>query len=142
MMTIIALSVTEAELFAAVQCVQDMLFAMRVLNAMQFQVKLPMTLYIDNKGVKDSDNNWLIGGRMRHVKVKQYFLQELKEVGLIEIKWKRGEDIRSDIFTKNCNGTTFKRHIPKFVAEDKYMSEEHDTHKGRVLDAEKCEYHA
>eukprot|EP00957_Ditylum_brightwellii_P117484 8960183-Ditylum_brightwellii.AAC.1 len=67
MMPIIALSVTEAELFAAVLCVQDMLFAMRVLNAMQLQVKLPMTLYIDNKGATDFANNWLIGGRTRHV---------------------------------------------------------------------------
>jgi hypothetical protein len=31
MMPIIALSVTEAELFAAVMCVQDMLFIIRVL---------------------------------------------------------------------------------------------------------------
>eukprot|EP00957_Ditylum_brightwellii_P025464 1925124-Ditylum_brightwellii.AAC.1 len=79
MMPIIALSVTKAELFAAVWCVQDMLFAMRVLNAMQLQVELPMTLFIDNKGAVDFSNNWLIGGRTRHVEVKQYFLQELKE---------------------------------------------------------------
>eukprot|EP00957_Ditylum_brightwellii_P184860 14079154-Ditylum_brightwellii.AAC.1 len=140
MMPIIALSVTEAELFTNVSCVQDMTFAMRVLNAMQLQVKLPMTLYIDNTGAKDFANNWSIGGRMRHVEVKQYFFQELKEVGLIEIKWKRGEDMRSDIFTKNCNGTTFERSILKFVGEDEYMSEEHNTHKGRVSEAENCEY--
>eukprot|EP00957_Ditylum_brightwellii_P071781 5456461-Ditylum_brightwellii.AAC.1 len=67
MMPIIALSVTEAELFATVQCVQDMLFAMRVLNAMQLQVKLPMPLHINNKGAKDFTNNWLVGDKTRHV---------------------------------------------------------------------------
>eukprot|EP00957_Ditylum_brightwellii_P211341 15366072-Ditylum_brightwellii.AAC.1 len=140
MMSIIALSVTESELFATVQCVQDRLFAMRVLNAMQLKVKLPTTLYVNNKGAKDFANNWSIGGRTRHVEVKQYFLQELKEAYLIVRKWKRGEDMRSDIFTKNCNGTTFERHIPKFVGEDKYMSDEHNTHKGKVPDAENCAY--
>eukprot|EP00957_Ditylum_brightwellii_P118948 9072178-Ditylum_brightwellii.AAC.1 len=67
---------------------------MRVLNAMQLQVKLHTILYIDNKGAKDFTNNWLIGGKTRHVEIKQYFIQELKEVGLIEIKRKRGEDMR------------------------------------------------
>eukprot|EP00957_Ditylum_brightwellii_P011861 893952-Ditylum_brightwellii.AAC.1 len=89
MMPIIALSVTKAELFAAILCVQNMLFAMRVLNSMQLQVELPMTLFIDNKGAVDFSNNWSIGGRTRHIEVKQYFLRELKEAGLLEIKWKK-----------------------------------------------------
>eukprot|EP00957_Ditylum_brightwellii_P009335 706359-Ditylum_brightwellii.AAC.1 len=66
-----------------------MLFAMRILNAMGLQVELPMTLYIDNKGAADFSNNWSIGGRTRHVEVKQYFLRELKETGIVEIKWKK-----------------------------------------------------
>eukprot|EP00957_Ditylum_brightwellii_P029631 2239212-Ditylum_brightwellii.AAC.1 len=66
MMPIVALFVTEVELFAAILCIQDMLFAMRVPNAMQLQVELPMTLFIDNKGATDLCNNWSIGGRTRH----------------------------------------------------------------------------
>eukprot|EP00957_Ditylum_brightwellii_P035064 2658057-Ditylum_brightwellii.AAC.1 len=67
MIPIIVLLVTEAELYAAVLCIQDMLFVIRILNAIGLQVKLPMTLYINNKGAADFSNNWLIGGRMRHV---------------------------------------------------------------------------
>eukprot|EP00957_Ditylum_brightwellii_P079777 6067053-Ditylum_brightwellii.AAC.1 len=112
---------------------------MRILNAMGLQVKLPMTLYIDKKSVADFSNNWLIGGRTRHVKVKQYFLRELKEARIVEIKWKKGENMQSDIFIKNCDGATFERHLPKFVGVDKYMR--HNTHKGRVPEAKDCEYH-
>eukprot|EP00957_Ditylum_brightwellii_P042920 3249511-Ditylum_brightwellii.AAC.1 len=68
MMPIVALSVTDAKLFAAVLCAQDMLMAMRVMNCMGLKVKLPIILYLDNKGAKDLINNWSVGGRTRHIK--------------------------------------------------------------------------
>eukprot|EP00957_Ditylum_brightwellii_P112518 8577645-Ditylum_brightwellii.AAC.1 len=101
---------------------------MRVLNAMQLQVELPMTLFIDNKGAVDFSNNWSIGGRTTHI----------EEAGLLEIKWKKGEDMPSDILTKNCDGATFGKHLPKFVGYAEYMK--HNTHKGRVSEAKDCEY--
>jgi hypothetical protein len=144
MMPIVALSVTEAELFAAVLCAQDMLFAMRILNSMGLKVKLPMKLEIDNKGAKDFTHNHSVGGRTRHVEVKQYFLRELKEAGLVICEWCGGEDMSSDIFTKNCPGKLFDKHIQKFVGYDEYMMAngvlEHGTHKGRVLQSS-CESH-
>ena len=69
-MPIIALSVTEAELFAATQCAQDMLFVMHILNSLGLKVELPMVLEIDNRGAVDITNNWAIGGRTKHVEVK------------------------------------------------------------------------
>eukprot|EP00957_Ditylum_brightwellii_P034753 2634055-Ditylum_brightwellii.AAC.1 len=96
-----------------------MMFAMRVLNAIKLKVKLPMTLFMDNKGVKDFAKNWSIGGRTRHVKVKQYFLRELKEAGVLEIQWKKGKDTRPDISTKNCDGPTFEKYMEHFVGHDK-----------------------
>jgi hypothetical protein len=71
MMPMVALSVTEAELFAAVMAVQDMLFIMRIIESMGLRVKKPMVLEIDNKGAKDLVNNWSVGGRLRHVEVKK-----------------------------------------------------------------------
>ena len=49
MMPIITLSVIEAELYVPIQCVMDMLFAMRVLFSMGIEVELPMILEVDNK---------------------------------------------------------------------------------------------
>ena len=67
---IVALSVTEAELYAAVQCVQDMLYVMRLLNSMGLKVKKPMVLKVDNKGAVDLINGWSVCGRSRHIEVK------------------------------------------------------------------------
>jgi hypothetical protein len=69
MMPIVALSVTEAELFATVLWAQDVLFAMRILNSVGLRVKLPMKLEIDNRGTVDFTHNYSVGGRTRHVEV-------------------------------------------------------------------------
>ena len=139
MMPVIALSVTEAELFAAVQCAQDMMFAMRVMTSMGLKVKLPMVLQIDNKGAFDLTNNWSVGGRTRHIEVKQYFLRELKESGIIECEWCPGTEMTSDIFTKNLPQEIFEKHASKFVQSERWSEKcerekRHSQREGRVLE--------
>ena len=53
MMSVVALSVREAELSAAVTCVQDMLFVKSILESLGLKVELPMKIEVDNKGGKD-----------------------------------------------------------------------------------------
>lgn len=62
MQKFVTMSVTEAKCVAATECVQDMLFGKRFLEAMGLKVKLPMTLYMDNKGGVDLFNSWSIAG--------------------------------------------------------------------------------
>lgn len=121
MMPIVAILVTEAELFAATLCAQDMMFETRVLNLMGLKVELPMTLFVDNKGASDLCNNWSIGGRTRHIEIKQYFLRDLKEEGYINVKWKKGKDMTSNIFTKNLARGPFEKHTKLFIEWDDYM---------------------
>jgi hypothetical protein len=120
MMPIVALSVTEAELFAAVMCVQDMLFIMRLLLSMGLKIQLPMLLEIDNKGAKDLIDNWSVGGRLHHVEVKQVFLRELKEQGLLKVKWLNSENNTSDIFTKNLGGRLLNQYASAICGPDDY----------------------
>ena len=62
---------TEAELFSAVMCDQDMLLVMRILNSIRLKVKLLMKLEIYNKGEKDITHNWSFGGILRYLRVKK-----------------------------------------------------------------------
>ena len=62
MMPIIALSVIDAELYAAVQCVMYMMYMWRVLCFLGLQVQLPMILEVDNKGADNFCNNWSVAG--------------------------------------------------------------------------------
>ena len=56
------LSVTEAEVVAGVECAQQMLFEKNVIESMGLKVKLPMILWMDNKGMVDLFNNWSVAG--------------------------------------------------------------------------------
>lgn len=114
------LSVTEAELSSGIECAQDMLFAMRVLESIGLRVKKPMQLLIDNKGAVDYANNWSSSGRMRHVCIKMNFLRELKENGVIDVEWCRTTDMPADLFTKNLGGSLFKKHTTVFCGNDDY----------------------
>ena len=110
-----ALSVTEAELIAAVDGAQDMLFVKQVLESMGLKVKTPMILQVDNKGAFDLVNNWSAAGRTRHVAIRVNFLRELKEQGDIQVEWIPNTDMSSDIFTKNVGGKDFQRHSSVYV---------------------------
>jgi hypothetical protein len=112
-----ALSVTEAEGIAGVDCAQDMLFAMHVIEGMGLKVAKPMILETDNRGFCDLANNWAVAGRTRHEAVQWNFLRELKEQGVLRVIWIPGEKMTSDMFTKNLQGPLFRKHSETYVSE-------------------------
>jgi Reverse transcriptase (RNA-dependent DNA polymerase) len=113
--------VTEAELAAATSCAQSVLHHYRLLVSLGFAVQLPMILEVDNKGAKDLSNNWSVGGRLRHIDVRQFFLRDLKEDSRIVLKWILTDDNTSDVFTKNLHGPAFEKHAKALVGKDEYM---------------------
>jgi hypothetical protein len=129
----VTLSAAEAELAAGMACVQTMLYVMRILKSMGLKVKKPMILEIDNKGAVDLANNWSVGGRTRHVEVRQYFLQELKEAGIVLTTWVAGTEMPADLFTKNLPRPLFEKHTTtSFYGEDEYIKSTSNYMKGTV----------
>ena len=114
----VTLLVSEAELVAVTNCIQDMLYIRNVLELMGLKVKVPMKVDLDNKGAKDIINNWSVGGRTRHVGVRFNFLRELKESGVIEIHWISTHDNCSDILTKNLPVNLYNKHSKRFCVDD------------------------
>ena len=115
---VVALSVTEVELYAATMCAQEMMYVTRVMKSIGLTVQKPMILELDNQGAVDLINNWSVGGRTKHIEVRQYFLRELKESGIIVTKWTAGTDNESDLFTKNLPKALFDKHAHKFVRDE------------------------
>ena len=93
------------------------------MTSIGLKVKLPMLLEVDNKDVVDICNNWTVGGRTRRIEVKQHFLRESKESSILKIQWKSGEEMTSDLFTKNLGGPLFEKHASEFVGKDKHHQE-------------------
>ena len=105
------LSVTEAEVVAASEVAQDMLFVMRLLESIGLKVKKPMKLRIDNKGAVDLFNGWRSGGRTRHIDTRIWFVRELKEEGVLLPEWIPESENCADIFTKNTATSVFEHHV-------------------------------
>jgi hypothetical protein len=122
MQPITSLSVTEAELVAATECAQDLLFAKNVLESIGLKVRTPMNLNIDNSGCIDLICNWSAGGRTRHMDTRMYFLRELKEEEppIVMPVYCPTDLNRSDIYTKNCDTATFEEHTSVFCTDEVY----------------------
>ena len=99
---------------AALSCAQDMLYAKRIMESLGLKVKLPMILEVDNKGAVDLINNWSIGGRTRHVETRQLLLRGIKEQGVFQVKWVKGDENEVDLFTENFPGPLFEKHCVMF----------------------------
>jgi hypothetical protein len=68
-------------------------------------------------------NNWSVGGRLKHVEeVKHCFLRELKEQGLIVVKWLASEDNTADMMTINLGGQDFIYHTLTACGNDEYYA--------------------
>ena len=100
----VSLSTTEAKMDAAVMSVQNALFMKSILESLRLKVKLPMLDSFDNGRAFDIGNNWSFGSRTCHVEVKQTFLWELKEAGIIEFQWISTASNEADMFIKNMAG--------------------------------------
>ncbi len=116
----VALSALEAEGNAVVRCVQDMLYVKRLLESIGLKVKVPMIVESDSKSFIDLFNNWSVGGRSRHADLRLSFLRELKEDGILDMKWRMSETMTCDTFTKNLEADPFNYHVPAFCGFDQY----------------------
>ena len=77
---------------------------------------------------------------------KQYFLSELKEAGIVHVKWQSGVDMTSHMLTKNLPSASFEKHKQSFVTMDSccYFEKEiskngkHWLTKGECKNCEVC----
>jgi hypothetical protein len=90
-----------------------------IVETLEFHVRLPMILEVDNKGAIDLVNNYSVGGRTRYVETRQYFLSQLKEEGIIKVIWTPGELNSSNMYTKNLASADFEKHNKAYVGDDK-----------------------
>jgi hypothetical protein len=60
-----------------------------------------------------------VSGNTRHVATRLAFMRELKEQGILEVKWISETDNEVDMFTKNLDGTTHERHSNVYLTKTK-----------------------
>ena len=111
----VVLSTTEAEYMALSEVVKELKFIVQLLQTMNIEVELPITVYVDNVGAIWLSNSRTTSDRTKHIDIRTSFVMEYQEDGKIIIKFVKSEDNEADIFTKNRTNVIFQNHQKKLV---------------------------
>ena len=93
----------------------------RLLESMGLHVKVPMLIECDNKRAVDLVNWYQVGAGTKHIDIRTFFVRDLKDEGVIEVKWIPTDSNESDVCTKNTKETVYLEHIKHFVGNDEYF---------------------
>ena len=76
-----------------------------------------MLVECDNSGAVDLVNGHSNSIGTKHIDVRYMYARELKEAGIIRVKWIPTEDNEADILTMNTDSKTFNKHSSKLMQE-------------------------
>ena len=111
----VVLSATEAEYMALSEVVKELQFIVQLLETMNIEVELPITVHVDNVGAFWLSNNRTTNDRTKHIDIRTSFVKEYQEDGKIIIKFVKSEENDADIFTNNTTNVIFSNHQKKLV---------------------------
>jgi hypothetical protein len=117
----VALSSTEAELYALSEAAKEIKFIVQVLISLGIPVKLPVIVRVDNVGAIFMSENSSTSSRTKHVDTRYHFVREFVEEGFVKIIFVRSEDNNSDPFIKITPGNIYEEHTAKSVAQKEQM---------------------
>ena len=120
----VMLSTTEAEYMALSEVVKELKFIAQLLQTMNIEVELPITVYVDNVGAIWLSNNRTTSDRTKHIDIRTSFVKEYQEDGKIIIKFVKSEDNEADIYTKSTTNIIFQRHQKKFLWDKEEVNKE------------------
>ena len=111
----VVLSTTEAEYMALSEVVKELKFIVQLLQTMNIEVELPITVHVDNVGAIWLSNNRTTSDRTKQIDIRTSFVKEYQEDRRIIIKFVKSEENEADIFTKNTTNVIFHNHQKKLV---------------------------
>ena len=131
----VVLSTTEAEYMALSEVVKELKFIVQLLQTMNIEVELPITVHVENVGAIWLSNNRTTSDRIKHIVIRTSFVKEYQEDGKIIIKFVKSEENEADIFTKNTTNVIFGIHQKKLVWDnanvDNVLNQELDQSKNQ-----------
>ena len=68
-------------------------------------------------------NGWSVGGRTHHVDMHIHYIRELKEAGILVIKWVPGPDNDTYMHTKNVSNPLYENFGTVYFGKEVYFVE-------------------
>ena len=112
----VVLSTTDTEYMAVSEVVRELKFIVQLLQTINIEVELPITVYVDKVGAIWLSNNRTTRDRTKPIYIRP-FVKECQEDGKIIIKLVKSEDNEADIFTKKTTNVIFQNHQKKLVSD-------------------------
>ena len=106
----VSLSSTEAEYRAQLDAVTEVMFVKMLLEFLEIELKLPITVNIDNLGAIYLSKSTGTSNRTKHIDTHYHFVCEYIEDGIVQVKFVRSEENHADIFTKNLPAESYGRY--------------------------------
>ena len=106
------------------EVVKDLKFIVHLLQTMNIEVELPITVHVDNVGAIWLSNNRTTSDRTKHIDIRTSFVKEYQYDGKIIIKFVKSEENDADILTKNTTNVIFSNHQKKLVWDKTSVDDE------------------
>ena len=94
-----------------------------MLQSIGIEIKLPITVRVDNISAIFMSENTLTSSRTKHVDVRYCYVNEMVLDGFLKIKFVKTEENVVDIFTKNVSSEVYKKLTPTFLAQKSYLED-------------------
>ena len=116
----VTLSSSEAEYVALSEAAKEVKFVYQLLVSIGINVKLPITIHVDNVGAIFIGENTSTSGRTKHIDICYRFVKEYVDDKFIEIIFVGTKDNIADLFTKNTSGNVHNHLVDNFLGERLY----------------------
>ena len=105
----VALSSTEAEYMAVAACAKHAKWTISLLEQLEFDVELPIDIFLDSDGAKAIAENPRHNDRTKHINIQHHYIQEHVSDGTLAVLPVDSDDNTADVFTKSfpCNRHEF-----------------------------------
>ena len=102
------MSSTEAEFVVATTCACQAIWLRRILEELKFKQSEATIVFCDNNSTIKLSKNPVLHGRSKHIDVRFYFLRDLTNEGVIDLKFCRSDEQLADTFTKSLKVSGFQ----------------------------------
>jgi hypothetical protein len=104
-----SLSTCEAELYAEAAAMQEALWINGLLKELGIGGRKPAIIYGDNQATQSHTKNGIRSERTKHIDIRYYFITDLVERGVMDLRYVRSEENQADILTKALGLQVFDR---------------------------------
>jgi hypothetical protein len=108
-----ALSNAESEIIALSEAAKKTIWLRKMVELVLGSYPGPLLIYEDNQAAISFADNQVQHNKMKHIDIRDHFIQEQVAEGIIKLEYCRSENLIADIFTKGLGPIVFGRLAPR-----------------------------